>query len=81
MHAPIEAPQHYVNSPQCSTVTTVNKRKTFCGMMVALDEGIANVTAACVNMRSHAILDPLRRTARSTQHTAQRTLQSAKHIK
>jgi arylsulfatase B/arylsulfatase I/J len=42
MHAPIEAPAEYIE--RCSHVTTTNKRRTYCGMMLALDEGIANVT-------------------------------------
>ena len=46
MHGPIEAPAHYINNPACANVTTLNARKVYCGMMVALDEGIANVTNA-----------------------------------
>ena len=43
MHAPIEAPAEYVQ--RCSHVTKVNNRQTYCGMMLALDEGIANLTS------------------------------------
>jgi len=39
MHGPIEAPAEYVNSDFCKTVTTANKRRTYCGMMACLDEG------------------------------------------
>lgn len=42
MHSPIEAPPEYVQ--RCSHVTTENNRRIYCGMMLALDEGIGNVT-------------------------------------
>ena len=41
MHAPIEAPAQYVDSPHCRGVTTENKRNVYCGMMAALDESAA----------------------------------------
>ena len=44
MHGPIEAPDEYVNSAHCSKVTATNKRRIYCGMMAALDEGIGNLT-------------------------------------
>lgn len=42
MHGPIEAPQHYIDDPSCAKVSSLNKRKVYCGMMVALDEGNRN---------------------------------------
>ena len=45
MHGPIEAPQHYIDTPHCQGVTAVNNRNIYCGMMAALDEGIGNVTS------------------------------------
>jgi arylsulfatase B/arylsulfatase I/J len=45
MHGPIEAPEEYVNTEFCKSVTTANKRNVYCGMMACLDEGIANLTA------------------------------------
>lgn len=44
MHGPIEAPAQYVNSPHCSQVTSINKRRIYCGMMACLDEGVGNLT-------------------------------------
>ena len=41
VHAPLEAPQKYVD--QCQSIPYENRR-TFCGMLRAADEGIANIT-------------------------------------
>ena len=41
MHSPIEAPEQYTNDPRCSRL---GPRRVYCGMMLALDEGIGNVT-------------------------------------
>ena len=41
VHAPLEAPQKYID--QCQSIPYKNRR-TFCGMLRAADEGIANIT-------------------------------------
>ena len=41
VHAPLEAPQKYID--QCQDIPYDN-RHTFCGMLKAADEGIANIT-------------------------------------
>lgn len=41
VHSPLEVPDQYLE--KCSSIPYPN-RKTFCGMMLALDEGIKNVT-------------------------------------
>ena len=41
VHAPLEAPQKYID--QCQYIPYDNRR-TFCGMLRAADEGIANIT-------------------------------------
>ena len=41
VHAPLEAPQQYID--QCQDIPYDNRR-TFCGMLRAADEGIANIT-------------------------------------
>jgi len=43
MHGPVQAPQEYID--RCSHVTTENNRRKYCGMMMALDEGIGNLTS------------------------------------
>ena len=44
VHAPAEAPAHYVDAYRASIKDT--KRRTFAGMLSAVDEGIGNVTDA-----------------------------------
>ena len=41
VHAPLEAPQHYID--ECADIPYEGRRK-FCGMLRAADEGIANIT-------------------------------------
>ena len=41
VHAPLEAPQHYID--ECSEIPYESRRK-FCGMVRAADEGIGNIT-------------------------------------
>ena len=41
VHAPLEAPQKYLD--ECQSIPYENRR-TFCGMLRAADEGIANIT-------------------------------------
>ena len=41
VHTPLEVPDEYVE--RCSSISDQN-RKTFCGMMQALDEGVKNIT-------------------------------------
>jgi len=43
VHGPLEAPQKYLD--QCGDITE-SDRHIFCGMALALDEGIGNITAA-----------------------------------
>ena len=43
-HHPTEVPQHYEHD-YCSHVTN-ELRKTYCGMMAAMDEGIGKVVQA-----------------------------------
>jgi len=50
-HSPIEVPQHYKDD-YCSHVTN-EERKTFCGMMAALDEGIGKVVQALKDKVRH----------------------------
>lgn len=52
VHAPAQVPERYV-SPYASTITD-SKRRTFAGMLSAVDEGIGNVTAA---LRAAGMLD------------------------
>jgi len=42
VHSPLEAPQKYID--QCQDIP-YDDRRTFCGMLQAADEGIANITA------------------------------------
>lgn len=51
VHSPLEVPDQYLD--QCSSITETN-RKTFCGMMQALDEGVSNITAS---LESKGVLD------------------------
>lgn len=46
LHGPLEVPDHYINDTECSTVSEVSGRRIFCGMAKALDEAVANITAA-----------------------------------
>jgi len=46
LHSPLEVPARYVNDTECAGLPTVTGRRTFCGMAKALDEMVANVTAA-----------------------------------
>ena len=43
VHAPLEAPQSYIDDPACQSIS-YRKRRIFCGMLRAADEGIANIT-------------------------------------
>ena len=43
-HSPTEVPQHYKDD-YCSHVTN-EERKTYCGMMAAMDEGVGKVVQA-----------------------------------
>ncbi|XP_065888868.1 arylsulfatase B-like [Dysidea avara] len=43
VHAPLEAPQSYINDPVCSSIP-YEDRRIYCGMLRAADEGIANIT-------------------------------------
>ena len=45
VHSPDQVPQSYID-PFNATIPTDAKRRTFAGMLAALDEGIGNVTAA-----------------------------------
>ena len=47
VHAPLEAPQKYLD--QCQSIPYENRR-TFCGMLRAADEGIANITTLLQEM-------------------------------
>ena len=51
LHRPIEVPQHYKDD-YCSQVTN-EERKTFCGMMAALDERIGKVVQALKHKVRH----------------------------
>ncbi len=42
MHTPLEVPNQYLD--KCMSITD-SKRKTFCGMMQALDEGVGQITS------------------------------------
>jgi arylsulfatase B len=44
MHTPLQAPAEYV--ARCGHVTAENDRRTYCAMMLALDEGVAEVAVA-----------------------------------
>lgn len=48
IHAPDEVPLHYINTSPCAQGVSLEHptRRIACGMMVAVDESIANVTAA-----------------------------------
>ncbi|XP_065900217.1 arylsulfatase I-like [Dysidea avara] len=43
VHAPLEAPKSYIDDPACRSIP-YEKRRIFCGMLRAADEGIANIT-------------------------------------
>ena len=43
VHTPLEAPQSYIDDPACRSIP-YDRRCTFCGMLRATDEGIANIT-------------------------------------
>jgi arylsulfatase A-like enzyme len=45
VHAPLEAPSEYSESSACKDIPNAD-RKTFCGMAMAADEAIGNMTAA-----------------------------------
>lgn len=45
VHAPDEVPDSYINGTACKSIHTA-KRRTFCGMLNAADEGIGNVSEA-----------------------------------
>lgn len=51
VHGPLEAPQRYLD--RCGRVTE-GMRHIFCGMVLALDDGIGNITAA---LRDSGLLD------------------------
>jgi len=44
MHGPIQAPEEYTKRCSEMGITKENNRDVYCGMMLALDEGIKNVT-------------------------------------
>lgn len=44
-HDPLQAPDEYLNIPQCAQMQNW-RRRTFCGMVKAMDEGVAQVTEA-----------------------------------
>ena len=46
VHAPLEAPQKYID--ECDSIPD-NYRRTFCGILRAADEGIANITRCLQN--------------------------------
>ncbi|KAL8581278.1 hypothetical protein ACOMHN_028304 [Nucella lapillus] len=48
-HGPIEAPQHYIDE-YCSHITDPDRR-TRCGMMAALDEGVKNFTQTLKDLK------------------------------
>ena len=43
VHGPLQAPDNYIDDPACK-FTPYEKRRTFCGMLRAADEGIGNIT-------------------------------------
>jgi len=43
VHSPLEAPQSYIDDPACQSIP-YDRRRIFCGMLQAADEGIANIT-------------------------------------
>ena len=43
VHSPLQAPRSYIDDPVCQSIP-YKKRRTFCGMLRAADEGIANIT-------------------------------------
>ena len=45
LHAPLEAPQYYLDSPACKDIGEVN-RHIFCAMAQALDSAVGNITSA-----------------------------------
>ena len=51
VHSPLEAPQSYVDN--CKSIP-FTKRRTFCGMLQAADEGISNITLL---LKSKNLLD------------------------
>ena len=51
VHGPLEAPQRYLD--QCTHVTEY-MRHIFCGMVLALDDGVGNITRA---LRGSGLLD------------------------
>jgi arylsulfatase B/arylsulfatase I/J len=54
VHGPLEAPQKYLD--QCGHVTE-DMRHIFCGMVLALDDGIGNITRA---LKAAGLLDNVR---------------------
>lgn len=54
VHAPAEVPQSYVDA--YNTTIQSKRRRTFAGMLSAMDEGIGNVTAA---LRAKGMMDDL----------------------
>ena len=50
-HSPTEVPQHYEDD-YCSHVTN-EERKTYCGMMAAMDEGVGKVVQALKDKVRH----------------------------
>eukprot|EP00427_Karlodinium_veneficum_P067443 CAMPEP_0169312760 /NCGR_PEP_ID=MMETSP1017-20121227/4219_1 /TAXON_ID=342587 /ORGANISM="Karlodinium micrum, Strain CCMP2283" /LENGTH=561 /DNA_ID=CAMNT_0009406579 /DNA_START=45 /DNA_END=1730 /DNA_ORIENTATION=+ len=48
LHDPLEAPARFTSAPACSNITNAD-RKTFCGMSLAIDEAIGNITSTLLN--------------------------------
>jgi len=54
VHTPLEAPQSYgIDDPACRSIP-YDRRRIFCGMLRAADEGIANITT---RLQSQNLLD------------------------
>ena len=45
MHGPNEVPDNYINDTACAHIET-KKRRVFCGMLNAADEGMGNISTA-----------------------------------
>ena len=53
MHGPLQAPNNYIDDPVCKFIP-YQKRRIFCGMLRAADEGIGNIT---MKLKERDLLD------------------------
>eukprot|EP00004_Rigifila_ramosa_P021187 TRINITY_DN5593_c0_g1_i1.p1 TRINITY_DN5593_c0_g1~~TRINITY_DN5593_c0_g1_i1.p1 ORF type:complete len:454 (+),score=87.97 TRINITY_DN5593_c0_g1_i1:23-1363(+) len=53
-HDPLQAPPQHLANPSCRALSVNHRRERYCGLVVGIDEAIANVTDA---LRTYGLLD------------------------